>query len=127
MVVERNVLEWRLDPHGSHRRPEVTGFHRPAVVVCSEAYASSLAADSLRALGYQRRRRPDRRLWAWRAWREAGRSTGPGHQPRDVGGDHRLDPVPRTPSFVEDPGHVGFTVSSDAGLLGDLGSTSGRP
>ncbi|MGO8872527.1 MAG: rhodanese-like domain-containing protein [Acidimicrobiales bacterium] len=54
LVVERNVLEWRLDPSGDHRLPEVTGFDRPVVVVCSEGYASSLAADSLRALGYER-------------------------------------------------------------------------
>lgn len=25
LIVERNELEWRLDPHGGHRLPEVTG------------------------------------------------------------------------------------------------------
>jgi len=29
LVIERNVLEWRLDPEGSHRLPEATGFDRP--------------------------------------------------------------------------------------------------
>jgi rhodanese-related sulfurtransferase len=52
LVVERNVLEWRLDPSGDHRIPQVNGYDQPVVVVCSEGYASSLAADALRALGY---------------------------------------------------------------------------
>jgi rhodanese-related sulfurtransferase len=69
LVVERNVLEWRLDPHGSHRRPEVTGHHQPVVVVCSEGYASSLAADSLRALGYRRASDLVGGYRAWRAWK----------------------------------------------------------
>ena len=44
------MLEWRLDPTGSHRLAEVTGFEQPVVVVCSEGYASSLAAASLHEL-----------------------------------------------------------------------------
>jgi rhodanese-related sulfurtransferase len=54
LVIERNVLEWRLDPNGDYRVPDATGFDRPVVVVCSEGYASSLAAASLRDLGYHR-------------------------------------------------------------------------
>jgi rhodanese-related sulfurtransferase len=54
LIVERNVLEWRLDPNGLHRLPDVTGFDQQVVVVCSEGYASSLAAASLRDLGFHR-------------------------------------------------------------------------
>ncbi|MFF7634902.1 rhodanese-like domain-containing protein [Kitasatospora sp. NPDC008050] len=54
LVIERNVLEWRLDPAGSHRIPEATGYDLPVVLVCSEGYASSLAAASLRELGLHR-------------------------------------------------------------------------
>jgi rhodanese-related sulfurtransferase len=54
LIIERNVLEWRLDPHGRHRLPDVTGFDQQVVVVCSEGYASSLAAASLHDLGFQR-------------------------------------------------------------------------
>jgi rhodanese-related sulfurtransferase len=54
LIVERNVLEWRFDLTGSHTLPEVTGYDQPVVVVCSEGYASSLAADSLRQLGFVR-------------------------------------------------------------------------
>ncbi|AUG80815.1 sulfurtransferase [Kitasatospora sp. MMS16-BH015] len=54
LVIERNVLEWRLDPVGSHRIPEATGYELEVIVVCSEGYASSLAAASLRELGLTR-------------------------------------------------------------------------
>lgn len=78
LVVERNVLEWRLDPSGTHRLPDVTDFDRPVVVVCSEGYASSLAADSLRALGYRRATDLIGGFRAWRAWIGAGGPTAPG-------------------------------------------------
>ena len=54
LIVERNVLEWRFDLTGSHTLPEVISYDQPVVVVCSEGYASSLAADSLRQLGFAR-------------------------------------------------------------------------
>ncbi|MEU6369253.1 rhodanese-like domain-containing protein [Streptomyces sp. NPDC046931] len=54
LVVERNELEWRLDPQGSHRVPEATSHDLRVVIVCNEGYASSLAAASLRQLGLHR-------------------------------------------------------------------------
>ena len=51
VVVERNVLEWRLDPASAHRLPEASGYDQTIVVVCDEGYASSLAAASLQDLG----------------------------------------------------------------------------
>ncbi|MFJ2210647.1 rhodanese-like domain-containing protein [Streptomyces sp. NPDC101062] len=54
LVVERNELEWRLDPQGNHRAPEATSHELRVVVVCNEGYASSLAAASLRQLGVHR-------------------------------------------------------------------------
>jgi rhodanese-related sulfurtransferase len=73
LVVERNVLEWRLDPSGSHRLPDVTSFDQPVVVFCSEGYASSLAAESLHYLGYRRVSDLAGGYQAWRAWVNAGR------------------------------------------------------
>ncbi len=52
VIVERNVLEWRFDLRGGHALAEVAGYDQPVVVVCSEGYASSLAAASLRDLGF---------------------------------------------------------------------------
>ncbi|WP_018348951.1 rhodanese-like domain-containing protein [Longispora albida] len=50
LIVERNVLEWRLDPASEARLP-VASYDRAVIVFCSEGYASSLAAASLRQLG----------------------------------------------------------------------------
>lgn len=54
LVIDRTVLEWRLDPCSGSRIPEVTGHDVEIVVVCRQGYSSSLAAASLRALGLHR-------------------------------------------------------------------------
>jgi rhodanese-related sulfurtransferase len=69
VVVERNVLEWRFDLLGGHALPEILGYDQQIVVVCSEGYASSLAAASLRSLGYSRAADLAGGYRAWRAWR----------------------------------------------------------
>ncbi|GGM08818.1 sulfurtransferase [Streptomyces fumigatiscleroticus] len=69
LVVERNELEWRLDPRGSHRLPEATGHDLRVVVICNEGYASSLAAASLHQLGLHR---ATDLAGGFRAWRAAG-------------------------------------------------------
>ena len=51
LVIDRNVLEWRLDPTSPDRLPGTDDPDRPIVLVCNEGYASSLAAASLQALG----------------------------------------------------------------------------
>jgi len=51
VVVDRNVLEWRLDPTSPHRLREMRSHGRRVVVFCTEGYASSLAAATLRDLG----------------------------------------------------------------------------
>jgi rhodanese-related sulfurtransferase len=54
VVVDRNVLEWRLDPTSPHRLPVAGDPDRRVVVVCNEGYSSSLAAETLRRLGLHR-------------------------------------------------------------------------
>ena len=68
VVVERNVLEWRLDPHSEHRLPDVGDIRRPVVVVCSAGYASSLAAASLADLGYEHAADLIGGYQAWSEW-----------------------------------------------------------
>jgi rhodanese-related sulfurtransferase len=70
VVVERNVLEWRLDPSCDHRIPEADGPDRRIVVVCDEGFASSLAAAGLRSLGLRRATDLDGGFRAWRALRD---------------------------------------------------------
>jgi rhodanese-related sulfurtransferase len=66
-VVERNELEWRLDPQGTHRIAQATGHDLQVVLVCNEGYASSLAASSLHALGLHRATDLEGGFQAWRA------------------------------------------------------------
>ena len=51
IVIDRNVLEWRLDPSSPHRLPGFDDPQRRVVLVCNEGYASSLAAATLRDIG----------------------------------------------------------------------------
>ncbi|MFJ3020066.1 rhodanese-like domain-containing protein [Streptomyces tendae] len=69
LVIERNELEWRLDPQGSHRLPEATDHDVRVVVVCDEGYASTLAAESLHRLGLHR---ATDLVGGFQAWRAAG-------------------------------------------------------
>jgi rhodanese-related sulfurtransferase len=54
LVIDRNVLEWRLDPRSGARLPVADRYDRAIVVICQQGYASSLAAASLRDLGLGR-------------------------------------------------------------------------
>jgi rhodanese-related sulfurtransferase len=69
LLVERNVLEWRLDPASSARIPEATDHDVVVIVVCSEGYSSSLAAASLQDLGLCR---ATDLVGGFKAWRAAG-------------------------------------------------------
>jgi rhodanese-related sulfurtransferase len=69
LVVERNELEWRLDPQGSHRVPQATSHDLRVVVICDEGYASSLAAASLHHLGL---RRATDLIGGFQAWKATG-------------------------------------------------------
>lgn len=49
VVIDRNVLEWRLDPTSAHRVPEAD--NRRTIIVCNQGYSSTLAVASLMAIG----------------------------------------------------------------------------
>jgi rhodanese-related sulfurtransferase len=51
IVIDRNVLEWRLDPTSPHRLAIAANADTRFVIVCNEGYSSSLAAATLRELG----------------------------------------------------------------------------
>jgi rhodanese-related sulfurtransferase len=76
LIVERNHLEWRLHPHSAARLPQAQPNQR-WIVVCSEGYTSSLAADALRSLGMP----ATDLIGGVHAWREAGYSLTPGPTP----------------------------------------------
>jgi rhodanese-related sulfurtransferase len=69
VVVDRNVLEWRLDPTSPHRIAEATDLQRRIIVVCNEGYSSSLAAATLRRLGLAQ---ATDLVGGFQAWLQAG-------------------------------------------------------
>src|SRR5438477_596864 len=75
VLIERHVLEWRLDPTSPHCLPELLGPEQPILILCSEGYASSLAAATLRRLGLVNATDV---AGGFRAWRRAGLPTAGG-------------------------------------------------
>jgi rhodanese-related sulfurtransferase len=69
VIVERNHLEWRLDPCCEARLPWVTGHDHRVIVICMEGYTSSLAAAALQDLGLHRATDV---IGGFRAWTAAG-------------------------------------------------------
>jgi len=53
-VIDRNILEWRLDPASCYHIAEIVGYDPRIVIVCNEGYSSSLAAAQLQDLGLHR-------------------------------------------------------------------------
>ena len=69
LVIERNVLEWRLDPTSPARIPQARDHGVRIIVLCSEGYSSSLTAASLQRLGLHR---ATDLVGGVRAWAAAG-------------------------------------------------------
>jgi len=80
LIVERNVLEWRLDPVSGARLPQA-GCGRQIIVMCSAGYASSLAAASLQDLGLAS---ATDLVGGFRAWARAGLPVQAGPAMTDV-------------------------------------------
>ncbi len=69
------MLEWRFDPRSPARLPEAAGYDTPIIVMCSQGYASSLAAASLQDLGLGQ---ATDLAGGFLAWKEAGLPVQPG-------------------------------------------------
>ena len=52
--VPLSVLYWRLDPTSGHNDPSLSDRERRIILVCADGYSSSLAAATLRDLGFAR-------------------------------------------------------------------------
>lgn len=68
LVIDRNVLEWRLTPTSDHRIPEVEA-DTTVIIMCDEGYASSLAAATLQELGLPS---ATDLIGGFQAWKRAG-------------------------------------------------------
>jgi rhodanese-related sulfurtransferase len=49
-----SVLQWRVDPDSAWRNPHVGGLDTHLILICDQGESSSLAAASLRELGFAR-------------------------------------------------------------------------
>ncbi len=74
IIISRNVLEWRLDPRSDARIPALARSDLQFIVMCSEGYASTLAAASLRRIGLPEATDLE---GGFRAWQAAGLPTRP--------------------------------------------------
>jgi rhodanese-related sulfurtransferase len=70
LIIDRNVLEWRLDPTCAHHIPEASNSDLRIIVVCNEGYSSSLAAATLRRLGLVRATDLIGGFQAWKRFRD---------------------------------------------------------
>jgi rhodanese-related sulfurtransferase len=68
VVIQRNVLEWRLDPSSPDRDPHLARRDAPVILICNEGYQSSLAAATLRRFGID----ATDVIGGAQAWRTAG-------------------------------------------------------
>jgi len=69
LVIERNELQWRLDPLCPYRLPQAEHHDLEVLVLCNEGYASSLAAVDLHDLGLHRATDV---IGGFQAWAAAG-------------------------------------------------------
>ncbi|HCT77489.1 MAG TPA: sulfurtransferase [Micromonosporaceae bacterium] len=67
IVVERNHLEWRLDPCSPSHIPEAVSHDLPWIILCDQGYSSSLAAASLQAAGLTNATDVEGGFQRWRA------------------------------------------------------------
>jgi rhodanese-related sulfurtransferase len=65
--VPLSVLFWRLDPTSGHDDKALSDRERRIIVVCADGYSSSLAAATLRDIGFSRATDIDGGFTAWAA------------------------------------------------------------
>ena len=68
-AIDRNVLEWRLDPASPSRIAAAAGYDVRVIVICNEGYSSSLVAATLKELGLVNATDV---IGGFQAWRAAG-------------------------------------------------------
>jgi len=78
VIIERNVLEWRLDPRSDARLPFADNYDLEVIVTCQEGYTSILAAAALQDLGLHR---ATDLAGGFAAWRDAGLPVTPTRHP----------------------------------------------
>jgi rhodanese-related sulfurtransferase len=79
VVIDRTVLEWRVDPASGATHPAIASLEVPLILLCAHGESSSLAAASLLDLGACD---VTDVIGGFQAWRAAGLPVDPaGNQP----------------------------------------------
>jgi rhodanese-related sulfurtransferase len=73
-----SVLYWRLDPTSGHADPRAADPSRRVILMCAHGYSSSLAAATLRDLGFERAADV---VGGFEAWAAAGLPVEPALNP----------------------------------------------
>jgi rhodanese-related sulfurtransferase len=69
LVIDRTVLEWRVDPASGAAHPAIGGLDAPLILLCAQGYSSSLAVGTLLDLGASH---VTDVIGGFEAWRAAG-------------------------------------------------------
>ena len=106
VVIDRTVLEWRLDPTSPYRHALVVDHQGPIIVFCQEGYSSGLAVATLAELGV-----PDVHELAggFEAWAAAQFPVEPAPPERCRSTDGRRDPAPPRAPIAPVRAFVAFT------------------
>jgi rhodanese-related sulfurtransferase len=67
VAIPLSVVFWRLDPSSGYDDPRLSDPSRQFILVCNDGYSSSIAASTLRDLGFERATDIDGGFNAWRA------------------------------------------------------------
>lgn len=124
-IIERNHLEWRLDPASAARLSWVSGHDHRIIVLCEEGYTSSLAAAALLDLGLNGATDVN---GGFVAWRDAGLPVAPAsHRTAHLapGASHLPRPTDRGPRGRSRRGRSGWRRPSPAWACG-YPATTGR-
>jgi rhodanese-related sulfurtransferase len=78
--VPLSVLQWRVDPESAWRNPHVGGLDTRLILICDQGESSSLAAASLRELGFTR---VGDVVGGFEAWAAAGLPVAPAPPPAE--------------------------------------------
>jgi rhodanese-related sulfurtransferase len=94
LVIDRTVLEWRVDPSSGASHPQIPGLDARMILLCDQGYSSSLAVASLLDLGATD---VTDIIGGFQAWRAAGLPVERNGEPGD---DQAC--APRQPSMDHD-------------------------
>jgi rhodanese-related sulfurtransferase len=118
VVIERNVLEWRLDPRHPSSLP-IADLGLRVILICQEGYASSLAADVLLRLGIHR---STDIIGGFAAWRGAGLPYGD----RAPEPGQKRQPASLPPSMPKNPKRIRGSANTNRGPYQDRRSVKGH-